>query len=353
VRRSKEQAKKMADSILVVVKSKKKKLEDLVPKLTDDPGSKDTPDGKPGNRGDYGWFTEESGFVQAFKDAGLQGKKGQLSVVETEFGFHVIEVIDKTKETPKVKIVTIEHQEVPSKATIDSIYLRATAFAGKNTNAELFGKAVVKENMNKLVAADIHATDHMIRGLESPKELVRWMFADDRKKGDVSQPYQLGERFVVACLTGIKEKGVAPLDEVKDKVDSDLRKQKKAEKSMEELAKAETGVTRLEDLGTKLREPVQNAENLSFANSFIPGCGQENEVAGAITGLKEGTLSKPIQGNSGVFILMIEKVNKGMAQDTKTLKKQSLANLQSRADGDVFEALKENAKIKDNRAKFY
>ncbi len=354
VHRSKEQAKALADSLLRVVKSKKKKLEDLVAKYTDDPGSKDLAGGKPGNKGDYGWFTEESGFVPAFKNAGLQGKKGDVTIVETEFGYHLIEVLDKTKETPKVQIVSIERLEQPSKATIDSVYLRANTFAGKNTTSELFEKAVVKEGLNKMIASDIHASDRTIRGLESPKEIVRWMFADERKKGEVSQPFQLGERFVIASLTSVKEKGIAPLEEVKDKVEAEVKKQKKADNFIEMFNKASVGVTKIEDLSTKMREPAQMADNLTFVNSFIPGMGQENEIIGTLAAEKEGVMSKPIQGNAGVFVLMIEKVAKGNSGgNVKAIQKQSLSALQSRAEGEVFEALKENANIKDNRSKFY
>jgi peptidyl-prolyl cis-trans isomerase D len=354
VRRTKEQAKMLADSLLKLVKTKKRKLEDLVAKYTDDPGSKDAPDGKAGNKGDYGWFTEESGFVPAFKNAGLQGKKGDVTVVETEFGYHLIEVLDKTKETPKVQIVSIERQEQPSKATIDSIYLKANTFAGKNTTLDLYEKAVVKDGLNKGIAADVHPTDRTIRGLDAPKELVRWMFAEERKKGDVSQPFQLGEKFVIACLTSVKEKGIAPLEEVKDKVEVEVKKQKKADKFIEMFAKASAGVTKIDELATKLREPALTADNLTFVNSFIPGIGQENELIGVMAGDKAGVISKPVQGNGGVFVMMIEKASKANAAgDVKMIRKQSLSAMQSRADGEVFEALKENANIKDNRAKFY
>jgi peptidyl-prolyl cis-trans isomerase D len=351
IRRTKEQAKRLADSLLVLVKSKKKKLEDLVPKYTDDPGSKDTPDGKPGNRGDYGWMTEESGFVQAFKDAGMKGKKGDISIVETEFGFHIIEVLDKTKDTRKVQIVTIERQEVPSKVTIDSVYLMANTFAGKNTTSDLFEKAVVKEGRNKLLAKDLKATDRSIRGLDSPKELIRWMFADERKKGEVSQPFQLGERFVIASLTSVKEKGIAPLEEVKDQVDMEVKKQKKADKYIMQFNAA--GASKIEDLAAKMREPAQNAENLNFNNSFIPGLGQENEVVGVVSAMKENVLSKPIQGTNAVFVVVVDKMNKQSMPDVRNLKKQNLTMLQGRVMAEVEDALKENANIKDNRAKFY
>lgn len=356
VHRTKEQAKQKADSLCALFKSKKKKMEDLVTTLTDDGGSKNpmTKEGEMGYKGIYGWFTNETGLATPFKEAGLKGKKGDISVVETEFGYHIIEVLDKTKESDKTEIVTIERSEQASKATVDSIYQQATSFAGKNTTADLFQKAVVKEGMNKSLAGDIKSTDHTVRGLDSPKEIVRWMYGEERKKGDVSQPFQLNDRFVVAVLTSIKEKGVLPLEEVKDKVEVEVKKQKKADKFIALIEKASAGAGKIEDVGAKLNEPALTAENLSFNNSFIPGLGQENEVVGVVTAAKQGAISKPIVGNTGVFVLVVEKstkVNSGM--DGKTLRKQSTNALQSRVDGEVFEALKDNANIKDNRAKFY
>ncbi len=355
ITRTKEQAKHRADSLLVLIKSKKKKMEDLIPTCSDDPGSKNpmTKEGEPGYHGIYGWFTSESGYVEAFKSAGLKGKKGEFTIVETEFGYHIMEVLDKTKESEKYKIVTIERQETASKATVDSVFTAANKFAGLNTTGDLFEKGVKKEGLNKRVANDIHPTDHTINGLESPKELIRWVYADDRKKDDVSQPFQLGERFVVARVTSTKEKGIAPLAEVKERVTMEVKKEKKAQSFIDMFTKASAGASKIEDIASKLQTPAQVADNVSFTNSFIPGIGQEYTIIGNMVCAKEGALSKPIQGNSGVYIMVVEKVSKGNVADTKTLKKQGLLTMQGRVDQDVFEALKENANVKDNRSKFF
>jgi len=356
ITRTKEQARHKADSLLALIKSKKKKMEELVNANSDDPGSKNpmTKEGEMGYHGIYGWYTAETGFAAEFKNFGLQHKKGDIAIVETEFGFHIMEVLDKTKESEKFEVVTIERQIQPSKATVDSVFTSANKFAGMNTNAELFQKAVIKEGLNKRVAADIHATDHTISGLESPRDLIHWLYADERKKGDVSQPFQLGERFVIASVTSIKEKGVAPLEEVKDKVELEVKKEKKAENFMAMFTKASAGVTKIEDLAAKLKEPAQVAENLNFSNTFIPGLGQEYDVIGFMVTSKEGVLSKPIQGNAGVYVVVIEKIAKNdKTEGVKLFKKQNLANMQARVDQDVYDALKESANIKDNRAKFF
>ncbi len=353
IHRTKEQAKLRADSLFNLVKTKKKKLEDLIDQFSDD-GGKKAPEGKEGHGGIYGWFTQESQLVPEFKKAGLTGKKGEITVVETAFGYHIIEVLDKTKESEKNMVVTIERQEQASKATIDSVYLKANTFAGKNVTTEQFEKAVAKEGMNKRVAAEIHATDRTINGLDAPKELVRWVYADDRKKNEVSQPFQLGERFVIATLISMKEKGIAPLEEVKDRVTAEVKKQKKAEKFMDEMAKASAGVSKIDDLASKMREPAQTADNVNFSNSFIPGIGQEQGLIGDVVCAKPDMISKPVQGNSAVYVFTVVKsAPVGMTPDVKTMKKSKLQNLQSTVDSEVFDVLKENADIKDNRAKFF
>jgi cytochrome c2 len=94
VSRSKEEARRLAYGLRLDIAEKGVRMIDIVEQYTDDPGSKS------GNKGDYGWFTHESGFVQPFLDAGFNNEIGDVVVAETDFGFHVIEVLDKTSPTP-------------------------------------------------------------------------------------------------------------------------------------------------------------------------------------------------------------------------------------------------------------
>lgn len=96
VTRTKEEARRLAYTIRLDIVDRGERMQDVVETFTDDPGSKS------GNKGDYGWFTRESGFVQPFKDAGFNNNIGDVVVVETDFGYHVIQVIDKTAPTTKV-----------------------------------------------------------------------------------------------------------------------------------------------------------------------------------------------------------------------------------------------------------
>lgn len=92
IKRSKKEAKKRADSICNEIRSGRVLIEDIVTKFTDDPGS------LMGNNGNYGWFTAESGFVTEFKEAGLTMPVDSTFVIETVFGYHVIQVEARTNE---------------------------------------------------------------------------------------------------------------------------------------------------------------------------------------------------------------------------------------------------------------
>lgn len=347
--RTKEQAKAFADSLVQVIKSGKAKFADLVEAHSEDPG-KAGEEGK-GKGGDYGWMNAQSGFVEPYKNAGLDNNKGDILVVESQFGYHIIEVLDRSKtETRKVQIATVDKTIEPSSKTMQAYYQKASDFASKNNTSELFNKAVETENMNKRIADNVKEGDRTIPGLEEPRALVRWMY--ESEKGAVSEPFEFGNKFVVAHLTGIKEKGIAPLEEVKDQATEGAIRAKKAEKFTNELTAAMAGTTNIDEIAKKVNETAVEASDITFSMQMIPGVGNEGAVIGTVAGLKANDLSKPIQGNTGVFVVSVKNVEEAtLPKDLKDQKKKSGTNTAMRVDYEVFEALKENANIVDNRAR--
>jgi peptidyl-prolyl cis-trans isomerase D len=347
--KTKEQAKAFADSLVTLVKSGKAKFTELVDKHSEDPG-KAGEEGK-GKGGDYGWMNAQSPFVEPYKDAGLDNKKGDILVVESQFGFHVIEVLDRSKtETKKVQIATIDRVIEPSTRTMQAYLQQASEFARKNNTSELFTMAVDKENLNKRIADNIRESDRTIPGLEQPAELVRWIY--DAEKGAVSEPFDFGNKFVVAHLTGIKEKGIAPLEEVRDQAAEGAKRTKKAEKFISDFNAAMAGTTNIDDVAKKMSETAADASNITFSMYAIPGVGNEGAVLGTVSAMKANALSKPIEGNSGVFVVYLKKVQEPtLPADLTEQRKKSANSVSMRVDYEVFEALKENANIIDNRAK--
>ena len=335
-------AKAKADSLKKIITTQN--FAELATKYSEDAGS-----GAKG--GDLGWFTEGK-MVPSFNDAAFNGKKGDIVIVESQFGVHIIEITDRSEETDRVRVAIIDKIIQPSPKTMQTIYAKAGEFGGKNNTEALFEKAISEQKLNKRVADNIKEDDKNIPGLESPKEIVRWAYT--AKKGDISPAFEIGKKFVVAHLDQVREKGIAPLDLVRDEVQAKALQGKKAEKLISQMEASLTGTASIDDLGKKINIPVQTMESLSFNTNSLPGAGREERVIGITTTLKPNAISKPIEGKSGVFVVKIESVKEAPPmQGYAALKMQAESNYQSRVGYEVFDALKENADVVDHKSKFY
>ena len=354
-KRTPEQAKKEADSLLAVLKKDRSKFGEFVEKFSDDPGKKMPPNKKegesyPGKGGDYGWMNANTGFVEPFKNAGLDGKKGDISVVESQFGYHIIEVLDVKGSQKKVQVAVIDRKLEPSNRTLQAIYVQASDFAGKNKTEELFQKAVTDQKLNKRIADNIKENDRNISGIESPRSLIKWVY--DNKKGAVSDPMEFGDKYIVAVITDVREKGIASLDQVKEEVTAKVIKQKKGEQISKEFETALAGGT-IDALATKMNLPLQQAQNINFATNALPGSSNEPAVIGQTVTMKQETLSKPILGKEGVYMVYVTAKREAPApKDYEAQQKGAAMETQTRVDYEVYNALKDNANITEHFLKF-
>ncbi len=203
------------------------------------------------------------------------------------------------------------------------------------------------------MASNLSDNDRNIAGLESPREIIRWAYKEETKKGEVSQPFEFQDKFVVAFLTEIREKGTAPKDQIKDQLTSLVRKDKKAETFITELKNASSAGS-IDGLAQKLNLMPQDATAINFNSFSLPGVGIEPNVVATSCFIEKGKLSKPIKGNNGVFILTVtNKAKAPQPADEKMAKMQLVNEVQSRVDYQAFEALKKLADIKDYRSTWY
>lgn len=344
--RTPEVAKRIADSLTALLKAKKVNFDTLVKTMSDDLGSVD-------KGGDYGWFDENKGFVEPFKNAGLMGTVGAITVVPTQFGFHIIEVlgVSKTRHN-SYTVAQITRLIAPSEETNREYYKQASEFAGKNTNTETFNKAVDAEKLNKRIADDIKESDKNLPGLDNAKDFVRWIYKAE--KGDVSEVFEFGDRYIVANLTGIKEKGIAPLEEVREDVTRKAIRDKKAEQFLEEFNSKAGASKSVDDIAAKMGLVVEQADNLTFASYNIPAIGREDALIGTATAMKNGAISKPVKGDNGVFVVFINAVNEAaLPKDFKGKQKELEQASNGRVDYEMYDALREKADIEDHRGKFF
>ncbi len=343
-----EQVRAKADSIKDLI-DKGADFATLAMTLSDDKGSARL-------GGDLGWF-KEGMMVKPFSDTCFFGKKGDVKIVGTQYGYHVVEILDQSKKVKKAAVAFLQRKIIPSSATYNAIYAQASRFAGLNNTYDKFIKAIQEENLNKHVAV-VGKNDESIPGLESPRPLIRAAFTTD-KDHIVLDPtnhavFELGDRYVIAYVTDIKEDGYAPLKDVEEEVRTNVLQEKKKDILAEALSKKMEGISSLDELAQKTSAHIHEASDITFNSFTIPAAGIEPALNAVAYTWPQDKLTPPVKGINAVYVVNITSVTEPDKKSDFSLEKMRLkTEYITRTNYQAYEALKKHAKIEDERSKFY
>lgn len=336
ITKTKEEAKATADSIFSVLKARPSKFVDLL-ELSSDKVSNE----KEG----VIEFTYNQGFAPEFKDFSFNNKKGDTDVVETSFGFHIIEILNQSGFNETVKLATVARKIEPSEKTIDDVFNAKQKFEIAAENGDF--RALAQERKLPVRPVTLKELDENIPGLGSQRQIVRWAYNNDTEVGDYKSFPVAGVGFVIAKLVDVNKEGLMSVEQAKALVTPLVRKEKKAKMIREKLS----GST-LADIAKSQGQSVRTANAISMKTPNISGAGAEPKVVGVANGLAQGKVSAPIDGNKGVYVIEVTKVNEATKLDNYVAIISRLSNARkSGVQTKVFDALKEAADIEDNRAK--
>ncbi|WP_231863236.1 peptidyl-prolyl cis-trans isomerase [Sphingobacterium populi] len=267
---------------------------------------------------------------------------------------HVIKIERQVGNSKIAKTAIIDKSIVAGRATQDAAYAKANAFYSE-ADKKNFKEVASKHGLNVETSARTLAMDGTLNGTEVPRELLRWAFG--AKQGEISDKvYESESHYIVARVTGIQEKGIQPLEAVKSEIEPAVRNMVKARMLKEKLNNAISGSSSIDQIAQKVSKNVQTVENVVFANPVIPGIALENAVVGTVFGLQPNKPSAAIEGNQGVYAVQVVGFVNPKALSGDELNKQQrqmMTNTTQRAWGGIFRALQDNAKIDDNRIRFY
>jgi parvulin-like peptidyl-prolyl isomerase len=341
--RTKEAAQRLADSLLGQVKRSASKFTELAQAFSDDPSAKQ-------NKGDLGWF-KDGQMVPQFNQFVLSNAVGTIGVVETSFGYHVIEVTGKKEPVKKVRLATITRLVTPSTQTAQDIFAQASRFATSSSSRAEFDKSIEKEGVTKKVAPNLKSSTNKIAGIENPRQIIRWAFSKETEVGDVSTIFDLDNMYVLAVLTKSSDKGIAPWQDVKDVIRTQVMNVKKGEMLVDQM---KAYATDMNAMASQFKTTAQDI-NVSFDSRVLQGFGQESKVIGEIFALSNGQEAGPIAGTGAAYHIQLKDIVLAADRDTydQIAGEKATAISQAVTNNAVVKAIEKATEVVDNRILFY
>lgn len=337
VTRTKEEARKKANELLVEAKKSTTVFAEL---------ARDNSDGPTAARGGDLGFYQEGQMTPKFNDFIFSKPVKTIGLVETEFGFHIVRVDDKQDI---FQIANLSRAIEPSEETINEIFTAATKFEMEVTEKPKEYISIAEaanfevKTVNKLLAMDEN-----LPGLSTQRGVVQWAFNQDTDLGAIKR-FNVNNGYAIVQLTARYRSGTMTVADASAIALPALRKEKKAAYIIENYS-AKT----LEAFAKATKQQVETASALNVKTPILPGAGSEPFVVGKAFNIAVGSTSELLVGETGVYLLKVTNKTDAVALDNYAT---YAGALKAGAQGSVFyssyNALKEAATIEDNRAVFY
>jgi peptidyl-prolyl cis-trans isomerase D len=338
INRSKSEAKKEANRILKLVRKNPDSFSALAFEFSDGPSKS--------SGGDLGFF-QENQMAKPFNDFVFSKREGSIGLVETDFGFHVINVVAKEDI---VLLASVAIKNIPSDETSDKTFNMATKFEinlSKNNNLNTLAK---ENNYEIKIASGIKILDDNLPGLTNQRRLVQWLFTDEVKIDSYKRFDLSNGGYLIAQVKAIKQDGLSSVQDASFTAVPKVRNQKKAQL----IIKQNKSFQSLDELAFANNSEIKKALALNQKNATISGAGREPLLVGHAFGLKINEISDFIIGENGVYKIKVLKKNKSSnLENYSSYTNQLLIPSRSNVLSNVFQAAKESSEIIDNRSIYY
>ena len=348
-----------ADSVMNLLNNGQS-FSDLASELSDDMSNK-------AKGGDLGYFAQGS-MVGPFNDAVFyKAKSNEVQQVFTQFGVHLVKVNDRKflSQDPSYKMAYITRAIVPSTDTQEKIETLVQDFVNEHESISDLPSFVANNPSVSIESSPpIKRNDYILGNLgqdNASRDIIRWAFEDDTDVGDLSPDFftysytdpktftTYNTKYVIAALKNIMPKGMPKLADIKADIMPLVMNEKKAE-----LLQAKISGKSMSSIASEYSTEVDSLSGVSASSAFIPGLGNEPKVMAAAASLSPNSVSKPIVGDNGVFILEVtNKITDQAATNIAQLRKEEASRVRTLTQQNLMSAMRKNADVEDNRHVFY
>jgi peptidyl-prolyl cis-trans isomerase D len=293
--------------------------------------------------GDLDYF-KQGDMVKPFNDACFYiYKRGDVFQVPSQFGLHIVKITDATPAVAAVRLANVTRTLAYSKGTAKDLLNKLNEFRIEHDTPEKFEAAAEAKDFN-ITKVELAANQVTIGNLGQVREIVKWAFTE--KVGSIKD-FDINDQYVVAYIKSASEKGVQSLEAVRGEITQKVLNQKKAEQIIAKMPE----FTNLQDLASKSGKEVETGFALRASFPRLKA-GEEPVVAGKILGMKEGSLSKPLQGETGCYVVLLESITVPALEGGDLMAEKNSLKVPFDINA-AIEQLKDAAGVKDFRHLFY
>lgn len=287
------------------------------------------------------------------------GQLGTYYKIRTPFGIYVMEILSRTASTtPRVQVAYLREAIVPSKATQNELYQRASRFIVENRSLEAMRAAADQDPSLRVVSTPaFDQTAFTIGDLgfsNDTKNAVCWAFSAD--VGDVSadvysfrdnQRY-FDNKYVVVGLSNVFAAGKPTVDQVRNEITAEVANAKKTD-----IVASTLDGANLSTIAGKYGVQVDTIRGATFERASMPGLGNEPMVVATAVGLEQGQTSGAIQGNGGVYVVyVINKPTVGAATNLPQVRQRMSNTARGQVASTFMSLFRDQADVNDNRSTY-
>ncbi len=266
----------------------------------------------------------------------------------------ILEVTKRTAPVEKYKVAVVKLPIEFSKETYNKAYNNFSEFVAANSTYEKMVANAEDAGYRLYTQSDLSSSSHNIGSVRGTKEALRWVF--DAKAGEASPMYECGEsdHLMMVGLARINKEGYRPLAQVEDQLRPQIIRDKKAEQITANMTAA--GATSIDQYKNLAGAVSDSIKRVNFAASAYVAATQTAEpaISAFAATAKDNSLSAPLKGNGGVFVL--QRYNQNTSDETydeasemTRLENQRVNIAQQQLMSDLY--LKSN--VKDDRYLFF
>ena len=340
VTRTPMEAKTLADSLFAYLQDNPSAFEAVSQEYSSDVVAKE-------KGGDLGYFGRGM-MAKPFENFCYFGKEGDLGLVPTQFGFHIIEITDQKGANQAYKIGQVIREILPSDETIQALYGQASTYAASAQSADDYRVLAMEQGLSLRPARNLAQFEEVVPGLGTSRRVVRWAWDDDREIGNIGLLENDGKGYVVVILTDKLEEGTTPYESVAAQCLEAAKKEAKKAIITERLEAALSAAASIEDVATAAGKQVRTL-NFKVGQANIAGVGNEAKVVGTICGIPSGELSGVIAGESGAFVAITQPAQPAPTVDFSNQARTTQQSLRNLVSVQAYKALQDKADIEDKR----